>query len=144
MNRWDRLFFDLCDRVADMSKDPSTKIGAILVRPNGTVASVGFNGFPRGVLDLKERYDDRPTKYKMTVHAECNAILSANEPVKGYRLYVSPLHPCANCAGMIIQSGISSIFTKVSDRPDWDEHFTIAKQMFDEAGVSVIQFEAGA
>lgn len=142
MNKWDRYFFDLCEVNAAMSKDPSTQVGAVIVRPDNTVASMGWNGFPRGVLDLQERYDDRPTKYKMTVHAEANAILSAKEPLNGYRLYVSPLHPCADCAGMIIQSGISHIVTLSSDRPDWDEHFAIAKQMFDEAGVTVVKFEA--
>jgi deoxycytidylate deaminase len=33
------------------SKDPSTKVGAVIVRPDLTVASIGYNGFPRGMSD---------------------------------------------------------------------------------------------
>lgn len=137
MNRWDKYFFDLCHRNAEMSKDPSTQVGAVIVRPDKTVVSMGWNGFPRGVEDQTERYEDKPTKYKMIVHAECNAILSAKEPLRGYSLYVSPLHPCADCAGMIIQSGIAQVFYQSQDRSDWDEHFKLARQMFCEAGVAV-------
>ena len=45
------------------SKDPSTKIAAIITRENILVAS-GFNGFPRGVKDLKQRYEDKSVKYE--------------------------------------------------------------------------------
>lgn len=137
MDRWDQYFFDLCQRNAAMSKDPSTQVGAVIVRPDRTIASMGWNGFPRGVRDYDERYEDRSVKYKIIVHAECNAILSAREPLHGCTLYVSPMHPCANCAGMIVQAGIAEVVTLAADRPDWNEHFILAGDMFHEAGVKV-------
>lgn len=136
---WDDRFLALADHIASWSKDPSTKVGAVIVRPNRTIASVGYNGFPRGVNDDPERLNDRPTKYSMTVHAEANAILSADGRIDGCTLYVTPLHPCSNCASLIIQSGISKVVAGMpTDPAHWADSFAKAKIMFDEAGVEVI------
>lgn len=109
VSKWDRRFLDMAAFVATWSKDPSTQVGAVIVRPDRTIASVGYNGFPRGVSDDDARYADRSLKYPMIVHAEMNAILSAKEPLLGYAIYVTPLAPCATCAGAIIQSGIKRV-----------------------------------
>lgn len=134
---WDRRFIRLAAHIASWAKDPSTKVGAVIVRPDRTIVSHGYNGFPRGVRDIPARLDDRPTKYAMTVHAELNAILTAKEPLNGYTLYVTPLFPCANCAGAIIQSGIKRIvYDMPGEMPEhWRESFNAATAMFLEAGV---------
>jgi dCMP deaminase len=128
----------MADHIKDWSKDPSTKVGAVIVRPDRTIASFGYNGFPRGVLDGPERYADRAEKYPRVVHAELNAILNAREPLTGYTLFVTPLHPCASCAGAIIQSGIRRVVT-TADQDDnrWRDSFAVAASMFAEAGVQV-------
>ena len=140
MTNWDESFLALAHHIAQWSKDPSTKVGAVIVRPNRTIASVGYNGFPRGVNDSDERYNDRPTKYAMTVHAEANAILSANgATLLGCTLYVTPLHPCSSCAALIIQSGITRVVAQRLHNPDhWKDSFAHARAMFDEAGVEVV------
>jgi len=46
---WHDRFFAMADLVGSWSKDPSTKVGAVIIRPDRTIASVGYNGFPRGV-----------------------------------------------------------------------------------------------
>lgn len=136
--KWDQRFLDLARHISDWSKDPSTKVGAVIVRPNKTIVSVGYNGFPRTVRDDKSLYEDRPTKLFRTVHAEVNAILTAGQSVKGCILYVWPLHPCANCAGIIIQSGIARVVAFMTSQPKaWEENFAVAKQLFDEARVPV-------
>jgi dCMP deaminase len=134
---WDRRFLDMAKLVASWSRDPSTKVGAVVVRPDKTIASVGFNGLPRGVADTSERLSDRALKYPMTVHAELNAILHAREPLHRFRLYTWPLPPCAPCAGPIIQAGIAEIVAPGTGRNGWAESFALARQMFDEAGVAV-------
>lgn len=139
MNAWDARFLEMAALVGSWSKDPSTRVGAVIVRPDKTVASVGFNGFPRGVAD-DGRLLDRPTKYAMILHAEVNAILSAREPVAGFDLYVTPLHPCSNCASVIIQSGIRRVFTTTSGSERWRTSFDIASQMFSEAMVEVVTY----
>jgi dCMP deaminase len=131
---WHRRFLDLARHVATWSKDPSTQVGAVIVRPDRTVASLAYNGFPRGVDDDPRRYADRPVKYSMVVHAEANAILTAREPLAGYTLY-STLMTCNECAKLIIQAGISQV---VTPRPAPDREQVTALMMYREAGVKVV------
>jgi len=137
--KWDRRFLDLAKVVGGWSKDPSTKVGAVLVRPDRTVASLGYNGFPRGVLDHETRYANRDTKYEMVVHAEINALLNSREDLEGYTLYVTPLPPCAQCAATIIQRGIGRIvIEQKADLPEiWKTKFQVSQTMFNEAGVAI-------
>lgn len=140
MAKWDRRFLDLARTVAAWSRDPSTQVGAVIVRPDRTIASLGYNGLPRGVLDDPARLDDRATKLAMTVHAELNAILSAREPLHGCTVFVWPLPPCSHCAAALIQAGVAEI---VSPSPApaaaerWAASFNAARQMFAEAGVAL-------
>jgi dCMP deaminase len=139
MTDWDKRFCSLAEHIAGWSKDPSTKVGAVIVRPNRTIASVGYNGLPRGVCDDPTRLNDRPTKYAMTVHAEANALLSAHDRLDGCTLYVTPLHPCSSCAALIIQAGITRVVAQMPQTPDhWKDSFATARTMFDEAGVKVV------
>lgn len=137
MDRWHNFYFDIAETCAGMSRDPSTKVGAVIVRPDKTIASVGFNGFPRFTCDDADLYYDREEKLRRVVHAEMNAILSAREPLHGYRLYVTPLPPCPHCAGAIIQSGIKHVFFRApSECPErWRAAMASAAAMFTEAGV---------
>jgi len=138
-NKWHERFFTLARVVGSWSKDPSTQVGAVIVRPDRTIASVGYNGFPRGVKDHPDSYADRPVKLLRTVHAEANAIITAREPLHGYTLYVTPLHPCANCAGLIIQAGIASVFFEIPEQSTrsaaWADHFWHMTSMFKDAGI---------
>ena len=47
MADWDQRFIALADHIGQWSKDPSTQQGAVIVRPDKTIAATGFNGFPR-------------------------------------------------------------------------------------------------
>ena len=80
-DKWDLRLLGLAKHVAEWSKDPSTKVGAVIADQKHRVLSLGFNGFARGVKDLAQRLDDRETKYDMIIHAERNAILFANASV---------------------------------------------------------------
>jgi dCMP deaminase len=141
-DKWVARFIKLAEEVSTWSKDPSSQVGAVIVRPDRTIASVGFNGFPRGVEDCHERITNRDTKLLYTIHAEMNAILSAKEPLTGYSLFVWPFQPCAHCAASIIQSGIKDVYCPFNAHLDsyerWADSFKAALQMFDEAGVRVI------
>jgi dCMP deaminase len=145
MSNWDRRYLELAKYVAqNWSKDPSTKVGAIVVNHDYQQEFIGFNGFPRGVQDLPERYADREMKLKLIVHAEANAIRKAGCLAKGAVLYVWPsfaLPPvCNECAKLVIQTGIKEI---VGYRPNmsdprvqrWMESISISKTMCQEAGI---------
>lgn len=138
--KWDKRFLDLASHIAGWSKDPSTKVGCVIVRPDKTIASVGYNGFPRGVQDDADRYSNRDLKYLMVKHAEENAIYSAKEPLTGYTAYVTH-HPCANCSGSLIQNGVSRIVTREPDpafRERFSESFRASEIMLQEAGVDLV------
>ena len=135
--KWDKRFLDLAEFVAQWSKDPSTKTGAVIVDPQNRVVSIGYNGLPKNVKDLPERLENREIKYKMMVHCERNALLFARGTVDGCRLYTWPFMSCAPCAAMVIQAGIVEVVAPFSDNPRWAEDFGLARTMFEEAGVKV-------
>lgn len=135
MTDWHRRFMDLAMHVSEWSKDPSTKVGAVIVDADRRVVSLGYNGFPRKVVDSPERYDNRELKYKIILHAERNAIIFAREPLKGHTIYTYPFAPCATCASMIIQAGITTVVAPFSDNPRWQEDFALSQQLFAEAFV---------
>ena len=131
----------MADDVATWSKDPSRKIGAVIVKDR-RILSTGYNGFPRGVNDTEDRYLDRDVKYKMVCHAEENAIYNAaleGISLKGSTMYVSGLPVCNNCARGIIQTGITSVIMRApvasSVPTNWEESFEFTKIMFDDAGI---------
>lgn len=139
---WDNFYLGMARYVSRKSKDPSTKCGAIIVRPDHTVCSLGFNGFPRDIED-DERLLQRDSKYSLMVHAEMNAILNTQERIAYYTLYTYPLPPCDRCAVHIIQSGIRNIVTKKLKkelRERWGESIDKSKKYFEEAGLNYIEY----
>lgn len=130
---WDLRGLSLAQCVAQWSKDPSTKVGAAIFRPDKTVASVGFNGFPRGIAD-DSRLEDRTVKYEIIVHAELNAIFNCQEKPSNYTLF-STLFPCVKCASAIIQSGIKRVCSPVPDNPRWIDSNLQANMLLHEARV---------
>lgn len=141
-DRWIAYGFDLCVANATMSKDPSTKVGAAILRPDKTVLSMGWNGFASAVRDTDDLLNNREEKYKRVIHAEMNALLSSPSRPKDHTLFVWPLCPCERCAPHIIQSGISEIYTTpVKAGARWAESQTHALDQFTEAGIKVFTFE---
>lgn len=136
MRSWDRRFLDLAEHIAQWSKDPRTKVGAVIVDEKKRVVSVGYNGFPRGVDDTPDRYEDRETKHLFVAHAERNALDNAPLMVDGCTLYV-PLLPCNECAKSIIQKGITRVVTYTPDRDGTGFNWDITKKMFEESGVAL-------
>lgn len=149
--KWDGRFLDLATHVAGWSKDPGSKVGAVIVRPNRTIASMGYNGFPRGCDDSDDLYNDREEKLARVVHAEVNAILNAYERLDEYTLYTSwvgEISPtCDRCATVVIQAGIQAVVHRhgLNEREsNWSESLYRALEMYQSAGVAVIQYSGEA
>jgi dCMP deaminase len=140
LNKWDTRYLELAERVASWSKDPSRQIGAVAVGSKGQVLAQGFNGFPRGIVDTADRYNNREIKYKYVVHAEMNVIYNATYngvSLDGSTLYVSGLPVCSDCAKGIIQVGISRVVMKEQNIPQhWAESWGMTAGMFDEANIN--------
>lgn len=140
---WYQYFLEMAELVASKSKDPSTKVGAVIVGEDNEILSTGFNGFPRGVNeDVAERWE-RPIKYLFVEHAERNAIYNAariGTSLKGATMYLNfrPC-PCAECTKAVIQSGIKKIIgnnVSFSGKGDhWDEQMRVSNIMLYEAGI---------
>lgn len=162
---WDRYHIGMAMHACIKSKDPSTKVGCILVGEDHEVLSTGFNGFPRGVRETvvthvpnpgediawkrevldRERWE-RPLKYEFVEHAERNAIYNAAR--HGTRLYGCTAYlnyapcPCADCTRALIQVGCLTIVGPDIPFPGVGAgtHYTIegaAAQMRIEAGLTI-------
>lgn len=132
---------DMALHVSKLSKDPSTRVGAVIFDNKRRIVSAGYNGFARGVLDTPARLQTRDTKLKLTLHAEKNAILFATAPLDGATLVVT--HPCcAQCAAQVVQAGIAHVMwrrptTEFATR--WAEDLALTHAQFAEAGVTVTE-----
>lgn len=103
----------LAEVAASKSKDPWQKVGAVILRGDNSVASIGYNGFPAGVT---EGWEDRDKRRLLVIHAEQNA-LRYTKPGEGKTLY-STLLPCNDCLKSIAAYGIKRVLYKEIYRQD--------------------------
>lgn len=140
---WDVFFLEVAEAWAARSKDPTTRVGAIVVNADRVQVAQGYNGFPRGVVDDPVRWELRDEKLAWTVHAEANAIANAarvGAPTAGATLYVTPVFPCLDCAKLLVQAGIRRVVTdgRVWAAPGHDHRK--AEAVLREGGVALDWF----
>ena len=140
-DKWNCYFMKEAQLIATLSKDPSTQVGCVIVNPEKSILTKGYNGFPRGVKDDVPARWKRPIKYDFVVHAESNALLNAARSgtnLSNGILYVT-MPPCTRCAGEIIQAGIKEVvYLEPAEEkriPGWRDSLKISFEMFGEAGV---------
>lgn len=140
---WDLFFLSQCKFVSQRSKDPSTKTGSLIVRPDKTVASQGFNGFPKQMHDNPNWLNDRKEKYSRIIHCEMNALLHAREPVTGYTLYTWPCISCDRCLVHLAQAGITRfVFPSATEDmlSRWKELLDRAEQYLFDMGLKWTEY----
>ena len=137
-------YYQLAEYQANLfSKDPNTKVGALFLAPNSLqILTQGYNGFPRKIDETDANRWERPMKYMYVSHAEANCIANAcrhGTPLEN-SIAVVTLFPCATCAKLLIQTGISVLVTKTPDMTSekWGEEFKYSLEMFQEAGVNIM------
>ena len=135
--KWDQRFIELAKHIANWSKDPSTKVGCVVVGEDREIRSTGFNGFPRGIKDDEERLLVPEQKYPLICHAEEIAIMHAARTgisLKNCIAYVT-WPPCTRCARSLIQAGVSEIvYPKEVEIPErWEADFDMSLNMFKES-----------
>lgn len=134
-----KLFLEVAKKFSLLSKDPSTKVGSIIVDNSGKILSVGYNGFPSKYPD---KYDiSREKKLGITIHSEVNAILNAAKngtSLEGSTIYVSE-PPCSNCAAALINAGIKVVVHPhnytLSD--NWESSLNLARELFSKCKVKI-------
>jgi len=137
LSKWDNRFIELARHVAEWSKDPRTKVGAVLVGSDKRQVALGYNGFPPGVRDGADRLENREIKHQMVMHAERNVLDNAHFETRGGVLYTTK-HICPQCAGSAIACGLHRVVMPIEEEDtEWGQSAQIARQMLLEAQVEV-------
>ena len=84
---WDEYFMKIAETVAEKSKDPSSKMGCVIVDQNKRVVSLGYNGLVQGADESKMTLSERPMKYYFAIHSEMNALIFAHQDLNGCTIY---------------------------------------------------------
>lgn len=128
--------------IARLSGDLSTQNGAILVNRHGDIIGQGRNDIPEMCCDKPERRQ-APLKYPWVHHAEAWAVTDAarnGHPTEGATMYAT-WAACAECAKVIVMSGVKKLVRHDPPEhahPKWADSIAIGDQMFQEAGVEVV------
>jgi dCMP deaminase len=143
-------FMDVAERTSQLSHAIRLKVGAIIVK-DGRIISIGYNGMPAGwdnnceevvdvdPNDIRYNYNHFTKELKTrpeVLHAETNAISKlARSTEAGDNSTLFCTHaPCIDCAKLIYQSGISSIYYRDTYRDDSGLKF------LEKSGVNVTQY----
>ena len=115
-------YMDVAERFSQLSSAKRLNVGAIVVKDD-RIISIGYNGMPSG-WDNKCEYevivedgDDYTTELKTkpeVLHAESNAIAKlakSSESGDGATIFITHA-PCIDCAKLIYQSGIATVYYK--------------------------------
>jgi len=102
---WDRYFMKIAETVALKSKDPSSKMGCVIVDPKKRVVSLGYNGMLQGADESKMTLSERPMKYYFAIHSEMNALIFAHQDLANCTIY-NKVATCENCLKYCLQAGI--------------------------------------
>lgn len=145
----DNYFLGQCIAIAAGSKDPNTRVGALVTDYRGVILMSGFNGFPQSIEDSPERLADRSVKLALILHAEENVVVLAARKgiaLEGGTLYVACTDdsgaiwggpPCGkHCALQIIQAGIIKVVARpMKAMSKWREDLEFSLSLLQEAGV---------
>ena len=119
----------IAEVVAKKSKDPWRQVGAVILREDNSIASVGYNGFPQGV---EEDWSSREERSKFVIHAEQNA-LRYTSPGEG-KILISTTLPCRDCLKAIAAYKIKRVLYKDVYHTD-----PIALEIAEKMGVTLIK-----
>ena len=102
---WDEYFMQIAEAAAVKAKDPSSKMGCVIVDQNKRVISLGYNGLVQGADESKMTLSERPMKYYFAIHSEMNALIYARRDLTGCTVY-NRVATCDNCLKYCLQAGI--------------------------------------
>ena len=111
---------------AELSTAVRLQVGCVIVKDN-TIIGIGYNGMPSGWDNVCEtvKFKDFTGTVLMkskpeVLHAETNAIAKvsrSSNSTEGADLFVTHA-PCLECAKLIYQSGINSVFYRDTYRSE--------------------------
>lgn len=116
------MYMDIAERISQMSYARRLQVGSVLVQ-NDSIISYGWNGMPAGWDNNCE--DDVVEGHGVTaylsirtkpevLHAEANCLMKVAKTTNSSlnsTLYITHA-PCLDCAKLIYQSGVKSVYFK--------------------------------
>lgn len=134
---WNNYFLNLCKIVSTRSKDPNTQHGAVIVDNQNKIVSTGYNGSARTIDDSLIDWS-RPNKYLYILHAEENALWSAEKRnLENCVIYVTG-KPCSKCMLRIAHSGIKRlVFGNQGSHCVDDEDWNLSTKIANLAGIKM-------
>lgn len=131
---WNEMYMQIAEIVAKRSKDPHTKVGAVIVKDN-RILGIGYNAEPK---NFSYEFDwNSAEKYDYVIHAELNAISNATyygNSIEGSTIFLT-LSPCHECMKLLIQYGIRTIYYK-----DKYKDFDLSEKMAKHSNIKMIKF----
>lgn len=143
---WDNYFMEMAELAKTRSTCLRRRVGAILVKDRRVIAT-GYNGAAVGAMHcnkvgcLREQMQIKSGERQelcRAVHAEQNVITQAAKfgiATEGAVLYCTTF-PCATCAKLLINAGITRIWFKES----YPDYSGLSADILKHAGVEVINF----
>lgn len=146
----DRALLKLALDVSLQSNDPSTKVGAVLVGPDGHIKATGYNKFPDGIAETEVRLNDREVKLGLVVHAEIAAVARAARFKMGTdsaTIFVAARSvttgevwggpPCHRCLVELIEAGVVEFvsFPRKTAPSAWAASLEKSVALINEAGL---------
>lgn len=130
-SKWNQHWLKIAQVTSQLSKDPATKVGAVIVSVDNRQCSLGYNGFAAGIEETDEKWQ-RPEKYQWVLHGEDNALLNCPFSTIGCSIYLTH-QPCHKCIAKLRNAGIKRIvyitpYANLERKDIWDE----TVKLFDE------------
>lgn len=123
----------LARAASQRSEDQHHKVGCALFRPDRTVAALGYNGAPPGVVI---DWTDRDFRRGYVVHAEQNALRFVHPGEVAF--IASTMMPCMTCMLVIASYGVKRVV--YADGLDPQVYDTVAtKQLAAKCGIKLEQ-----
>jgi dCMP deaminase len=153
LQEWDIFQLKLAKHYSTMSRDPSTKVGAVVTDMDSKyVYGLGYNGFPPDIPDTEDHLNNRAFKYQHTIHAELNSLASLSRRSQGslvpstdsvnwepLTLFVYPFVPCLHCAQTIVDDYpfVTRVVSLDYSPERWSKEFQESRKLFEQCDIEV-------
>lgn len=142
-NKWDIRFLQIALQISSWSKDPGTKVGAVITSRDRRILATGYNGFPKVIHDSHDRLNNRDIKLALTEHAERNAISNAAKSgvsLDNSILYITK-HPCLSCLMGVLSTGIKKLVYIKDDQFEQRWKHPLFDEIILESKIEVIGYD---
>ena len=142
---WDDVWGDVADSIRWRSLCSNARAGAVIADEFNRIVSTGYNGPPAGFehseLPCKHWCPrgamDEPLEKCVSVHAEANALLSADRSSWAGGTMYTTKHPCLECAKLIANSGLARLVVTAAAGPQEPRHTDVYRFLQEECGLAV-------